>query len=42
MIEFVGRIVMTPATDNWTRTVIILVEKEDKLEIQQGHLLKIF
>ena len=23
MIEFVGRIVMTPATDNWTRTVII-------------------
>ena len=42
MIEFVGRIVMTPATDNWTRTVIILEEKEDKLEIQQGHLLKIF
>ena len=23
MVEFVGRIVMTPATDNWTRTVII-------------------
>ena len=23
MIEFVGRIVMTPASDNWTRTVII-------------------
>ena len=23
MVEFVGRVVMTPATDNWTRTVIL-------------------
>ena len=23
MVEFVGRVVMTPASDNWTRTVVV-------------------